>query len=120
MREIVKDTSAELLKEQFIPDNVFLYIVSGGISFFDGNRSYTLQAGECGVARKNNLAKFMVADSPEAFEPVLFCFDEPFLQQFQKKHQIETTAFKTKEVLIKVDNTAMIPDFIRSLKPYYK
>ncbi len=120
MKEIVKDTQSEILKEQFIPDNVFLYVVRGSILFFDGHKNYTLKAGECGIARKNNLAKFVVADSKDGFEPVLFCFDEPFLQQFQKKHKIKPAAFKIKDALIKVSNTEIIEDFIRSLKPYYK
>lgn len=120
MREIVKNTSSEILKEQFIPDNVFLYVIKGAIRFFDGNKIYTLKAGECGIARKNSLAKFVVADSEEVFEPVLFCFDEPFLQQFQEKHKTKTTALKTRDALIKTRSTEMIKEFISSLKPYFK
>jgi len=120
MRAIAENTTANLLKEQFIPDNVFLYVIKGEICFFNGNKRYTLQAGECGVARKNNLAKFMVTDSKEGFEPVLFCFDEPFLKEFQKKHQIGSAASKTKDAFIKVSDTGLIADFIHSLKPYHK
>lgn len=120
MRAIADDTKRNILKEQFIPDNVFLYVVKGEIRFFDGDKTYSLQAGECGVARKNNLTKFMVTDCKEGFEPVLFCFDEPFLRQFQEKHRMGQGSFKTRDILVKVSNTAMMEDFIRSLKPYHK
>jgi AraC-like DNA-binding protein len=120
MRTIADNTRTNILSEQYIPDNVFLYVAKGSILFFDGSKRYTLKAGECGVARKNNLAKFVVDDGKERFEPVLFCFDEPFLQQFQKKYKTKITVLKTKDILVKVRNTEMIEDFISSLKPYYK
>jgi len=113
----IADTASGMLKEQFIPDNVFLYVVKGAIQFFDGEQRYTLKTGECGVARKNNLAKFVVTD--KEFEPVLFCFEEPFLRAFQKKHQLQSKA-SLKNALVKINNTGMISDFINSLKPYYK
>jgi len=120
MREIAENTRTNFLKEQFIPDHVFLYVAKGGISLFDGNKTYILKSGECGIARKNILAKFVLTDSEEKFEPILFCFDEEFLQQFQKKHKIKATTFTTKESFLKVTTTGLIADFIHSLKPYYK
>jgi AraC-like DNA-binding protein len=112
MRAIADNTKTNILNEQFIPDNVFLYVKKGGISFYDGTKTYKLRAGECGIARKNSLVKFIVAESEERFEP--------FLQQFQKKHETGTVVFETKDALIKIDNKALIEDFIISLKPYYK
>lgn len=120
MRDIVKDTSAKILKEQFIPDNVFLYVAKGGIRFFDANKSYTLKTGECGIARKNCLAKYMLLDNEDGFEPVLFCFDEPFLKSYLKKHSTSFVPVKTNDVFIKIPRTEMIHDFILSLKPYHK
>ncbi|MFT3934641.1 MAG: AraC family transcriptional regulator [Chitinophagaceae bacterium] len=121
MREITKDTASQILKEQFIPDNVFLYVARGAINFFDGNKTYTFKTGECFIARKNRLAKFTLADSKDGFEPILFCFDEPFLQQFQQKHKIKAPApSRSSATFIKITQTAWIDDFIRSLKPYYK
>lgn len=61
----------------------------------------------------------MVAGGMEAFEPVLFCFDEPFLRTFQKKHAIEPAITTTGEAMIKIGKMEMIPDFISSLKPYH-
>lgn len=119
MREIA-NTQPNILKEQYIPDNVFMYIVEGTIRFFDGNKNYTFQSGDCGVARKNCLAKYTLTENAENFQPVLFCFDEEFLQQFQKKHKIKPAISNIKEAFLKVKTTNLIYDFIRSLKPYYK
>lgn len=117
MRAIAAGANSGFLKEQFIPDHVFLYVLKGEIAFYDADERYTLQAGECGIARKNHLAKFLVND--KSFEPVLFCFDEAFLRAFQQKHQIRASS-QTMPALIKIDQMQMIPEFVRSIKPYYK
>lgn len=120
MRAITDTAKTNILKEQFIPDHLFFYIVKGGIRFFDGTKSDTLKAGEYGLARKNHLAKFELLDSNEGFEPVAFCFDEPFLRDFLKKYQPKIVDYKTKDAFIKLKKIALIEGFIQSLKPYYK
>ncbi|MDJ1496227.1 AraC family transcriptional regulator [Cytophagaceae bacterium DM2B3-1] len=121
MRDIAKDKQSSILKEQFIPDHVFFYIIKGEISFFDGNRRYTFKAGECGMAQRNRLAKYILSDSIEEFEPIIVCFEEAFLQQFEKKHKkLKTTTGKTNDGFVKIQTTELIHSFIHSLKPYYK
>lgn len=120
MRAIASNTKPNILKEQFVPDTVFLYVVKGAVRFFDGNKSYTLKAGECGIARKNRLAKFELLDSKDDFEPILFCFDEPFLHEFQQKHKPKLTDSKTSDAFVKIRETELMDDFIRSLKPYHQ
>ncbi|OIN56748.1 helix-turn-helix domain-containing protein [Arsenicibacter rosenii] len=121
MRAITTDTRSGLLNEQFIPDHVFMYIVKGSVCFFDGNQTHTFTEGECGIARKNRLIKFVLPDRDAPFEPVIFCFDTPFLQQFQEKHKLPRPAApKTDEALIRLPETSLADDFIRSLKPYQR
>lgn len=120
MRAIAKASGPNLLREQFIPDHLFIYVAKGGVRFFDGHKSDTIQAGEYGIARKNHLAKFELLDNEEGFEPVAFCFDEPFLQAFVKKHQPKTAAYKTADAFIKLKKIELMEDFIQSLRPYYK
>ncbi len=112
------DTYANMLKEQFIPDPVFVYVSGGGMRFFDGSKSDTLWAGECGIARRNSLLKFELLEHEEKFEPVVFCFDEPFLQAYLKKHPMNVTASGTGDAFLKISNTKWIDSFIRSLQPY--
>jgi len=120
MRELGKQTDTNILKEQFVPDHVFLYIIKGSLRFFDGNKSQTFKAGECGIARKNSLAKFELLGSEKEFQPIVFCFDAPFLQAFQLKHQIINSAAKNTDSIIKIRRTGLMNKFIRSLQPYQK
>lgn len=120
MRVIATDTKNNILKEQFIPDNVFVYVAKGAIRFFDGNKNYIFNTGDCGIARKNSLLKYELQESEEGFEPIIFCFDEPFLQSFLKKHQIKTVDYANTESCIKISKSEIIENFIQSIKPYHK
>lgn len=120
MRTIADDTSRNVLNEQFIPDNVFIYLAKGAIRVFDGNKNYTFRAGDACIARKNRLAKYELLDSEDGFEPIFFCFDEPFLQNFHKKDVLKQTHFTSKDTFIKIRKSELIESFIQSIKPYYK
>jgi AraC family transcriptional regulator, exoenzyme S synthesis regulatory protein ExsA len=120
MRTIADDTSRNVLNEQFIPDNVFIYLIKGAIRVFDGNKSYSFGAGDACIARKNRLAKYELLDSKDGFEPIIFCFDEPFLQKFQKKTGLKQTHFTSKDTFIEIQKSELIESFIQSIKPYYK
>jgi len=120
MRTIADDTRTNILNEQFIPDNVFIYVVKGAIRLFDGNSTYTFSAGDACIARKNRLAKYELLDSEDKFAPILFCFDEPFLQGFQKKYGAKQASAATKDTFINIQKSGLIESFIQSIKPYYK
>lgn len=115
-----KTVQTKIFEEQFIPDNVFLYVSKGAITFFDGNKTYRFKSGECCIARKARLAKFVLPESKEDFEPIVVCLDEAFLRQFEKKHKPKSLFFKTDDSFIRLQKTGRIDDFIHSLKPYHK
>ncbi|SFM63421.1 transcriptional regulator [Chitinophaga sp. YR627] len=120
MKAMANSPRPGILKEQFIPDNVFIYIVRGGLRYFDGNKTDTLKAGEYGIARKNHLAKFELLATDEEFLPYVFCFDEPFLQSFLDKHRVTITEHQSPDALFKLRPAPLVDEFILSLKPYYK
>lgn len=120
MRKIAEETSTNILLEQFIPDNVFLYVAKGAIQTYDGNKKTVFKAGDFGIAQKNRLAKYELLESKEDFEPIVFCFDEPFLQEFKKKHSIQTKNKAIKDAFIKLPKNPLINSFINSIKPYYR
>lgn len=120
MTAITDRPQPDILKEQFIPDHLFLYVAKGNVSFFDGNNSYTYRSGDCCIARRNHLVKFILNSATEDFEPLMFCFDEEFLRQFQQKHQKKAADFLSDRAIIEVDKTELIYSFIQSIKPYYK
>lgn len=116
----INQVEHNVLKEQFIPDHLFLYVAKGKVSFFDGNEIYTYEPGDCCIARRNHLVKFILSSTTEDFEPILFCFDEEFLRQFQQKHQSKAVNFLSERAIIKVAKNELIESFIQSIKPYYK
>lgn len=118
MRAIADHTATNVLKEQFIPDNVFIYVVKGALRVFDGNKNYVFKSGDAFLARKNRLAKYELLESD--FEPLLFCFDEPFLKDFQKKRAIQKSSFKTQDAFVRIKKNTFLSSFIKSVKPYYK
>lgn len=119
MMNIAKLPEAEILAEQFIPDHVFVYVAKGTIRCYDGNKNYIFKSGEYFLARKNRLAKYGIEAATDEFEPIVFCFDEPFLKKFQERHKATFTYFKSAETFVKTVTTGLIPNFIRSLQPYY-
>jgi len=107
----------EILLEQFIPDHVFFYLLKGSISCYDGHKSYTFEAGEYCLVRKNRLASYHI-NKESGFERRMFCFEEEFLRRFQQKHKLVSGAVIAPDTFITVTSTMMIPEFIRSLNPY--
>jgi len=108
----------EILPEQFIPDHVFLYVTKGTVNGYDGNKSYTLKAGDYCFVRKNRLARYNTEKGAEEFDRIIFCFEEELLRSFEKKHKVVVTKFNEPDTFVKINTTELIPDFIRSLKPY--
>lgn len=110
-------SSPKILQEQFIPDHVFLYLTKGTINCYDGNKSYTLKAGEYCLARKNRLARYD-SEKESEFERIIFCFEEEFIRNFQEKHKPETVKFNSADTFVKISPSKLITNFIHSLTPY--
>lgn len=120
MKTIADDTRTNILQEQFIPDNVFIYILKGEIRVFDGCNSLIFKSGDACVARKNRFAKYELLESKDEFLPILFCFDEPFLRKFQEKYSSRCKAAPLFDTFIEVKKTDILESFIQSIKPYFK
>ena len=118
MINLAKIPDAEILSEQFIPDHVFVYLAKGTINCYDAHKTYTFKAGEYFIAQKNRLARYKIKNDKAGFEPVMFCFDEAFLRDFQQKHQVFTTQAKSSDTFLKIKNVSFISSFISSLIPY--
>ena len=108
----------EPFSEQFIPDHVFFYVSKGTLLCYDGTKTYPIDAGEYCFARKNRLARYNSLKEKE-IELIFICFEEDFIQKFQNKHRLQTTEFRSNDTFIQLNRTELIPEFIRSIKPYY-
>jgi AraC-like DNA-binding protein len=109
----------QISPEQFIAEHFFLYLIKGTMEGYDGHKNYSLKPGECCMVRKNHLARYNKQKVENEFEKVVVIFDEPFLINFQKKHTIPLTGFSSGDAFLAIRKNALIPNFLRSLEPYY-
>jgi AraC-like DNA-binding protein len=109
----------EISREHFIHEHYFMHVAKGLVILNDGNRYLELKPGECGIARKNRLGRYYKMKENDELEKTIFAFDAPFLQRFQEKHKMAVTKFKSQETFIRISKNRLIPDYIRSLAPYY-
>ncbi|QPH38690.1 helix-turn-helix domain-containing protein [Pedobacter endophyticus] len=114
------DREANVLKEQFIPDTIFLFVAKGTIQTYDGNKKSIFRTGDAIIAQKNRLAKYELPDEKDAFEPIVFCFDEDFLREFKAKHNIQPNGSLIGDSFVKLPKNKFINSFITSIKPYHK
>lgn len=105
--------------EQFIAEHFFLYLAKGTMNGFDGNKHHVLKSGEYCFVRKNHLARYNKEKSGNEFEKVIIIFDEVFLKKFQAMHKIATEKPTSTDVFLRLKENELIPNFIRSLMPYY-
>ena len=108
----------EIFAEQFIHGHVFFFVSKGTLNCYDGNRNYTFQTGEYCLLRKNRLARYS-GEKGKEFEVVFICFEDEFIKKFQEKHQAEATKFNLSDTFVKISEDILIPEFVRSLRPYY-
>ena len=110
----------EISPEQFIAEHTFLYIIKGIMRCYDGNKTYVFRSGEYGFARKNRLGRYKKEKEDGELEKVFVFFDEQFLRLFQEKHRTKSVEFPSTDTMVEIRRSALIPNFIRSLLPYYK
>lgn len=109
----------EISQEQFIPEHTFAYVIKGLMQVYDGNKVANFKSGECGIARKNRLARYMKEKVDNELEKVFVFFDEDFLKRFQERYKPVIEKFSTKETLVRIPQNHLLPPFISSLLPHY-
>lgn len=109
----------EISPEQFIAEHFFLYLAKGIIHGYDGNKKYTLAAGEYCLVRKNHLARYNKERVNGEFEKVIVVFDEQLLKKYRDDYRTSIPAFKPLDAFLVLKQNDHVPDFIDSLIPYY-
>jgi AraC family transcriptional regulator, exoenzyme S synthesis regulatory protein ExsA len=106
--------------ENFVVEHYFLYLAKGTMYGYDGEKNYTLNAGECCLIRKNNLARYSKQKAENNdFEKVIVIFDELFLKLFQEKHNIPDTKSAHDGPFIAINRNDLIPNFLHSINIYF-
>lgn len=109
----------EISPEQFIPEHFFLYLLKGSMTVYDGNKTYRIQPGDSGIARRNHLAKYNKQKTNDEFEKVVLVFDQAFLKSFSKQYNYTAGKIKMRDAIIPLEKNPMIENFVRSLSVYF-
>lgn len=110
----------EISPEQFIAEHMFIYLAEGVMHGYDGSERFTLKPGEYCIVCKNRLARYHKEKRNEKFQKVIILLDEAFLKRYKDKYKAGMIKPQSKEAFLRLHKTALIPNFIHSLSPYYE
>ncbi|MFB9844500.1 helix-turn-helix domain-containing protein [Mucilaginibacter ginsenosidivorans] len=105
--------------EQFIPEFVFSYQVSGSMTMNDGNREYFFGPGSFRFSRRNNLIKFNKTP-PEGgeFRSLSVHFDQPFLRNFSMEAGYRSGLHVNGDAVMELEPNPLYKNYFDSLMPY--
>ncbi|MNK08432.1 Exoenzyme S synthesis regulatory protein ExsA [compost metagenome] len=106
--------------EQFIPDNIFTYVVSGKLVINDGRKEYILEAGDFGIYVKNKLAKFAKMPSEESgeFKAISVILDKETLKKFNESHDCKVSTTAITGGVIGLEACPIYHSYVNSLLAY--
>ena len=110
----------EISSEQFIPEHVFLYIIKGSLTAYDGRKNYSLKPGDYCIARKNKLIRYAKKKQDDEFNKIVVVFDEDFLRNFIRKYSPVYPSRANDDAILFVQGKKIIKSFVTSLSLYYK
>lgn len=111
--------TADISSEQFVPDHLFFYMVSGSLTAFDGHQMYSMQPGDYCFITRNHLVKYTKRPAENGvFKTVHFFFDQDFLKSFSREYGISANAVLNKKVVTRLTPDPSFAAFIASLTPY--
>jgi len=105
--------------EQFIPEHVFSYQVSGTMIMNDGNKEYIFKPGDFRFSIRNHLVKFNKLP-PEGgeFKSLSVYFDQPFLRNFSMEAGYESEMHINSNAVIHLKPDSLYKNYFDSLSPY--
>jgi len=109
----------EISPEQFIPHHYFMCLLKGSMKAYDGNKHYSVQAGDYYIARKNHFIRYTKYKEDDLFEKIVIALDEPFLQRFLERHPNTTTVQANGDSFLFLRENKLLRNYIQSLEPYY-
>ena len=105
--------------EQFIPEHVFSYQVSGTMIMNDGNQEYIFEPGDFRFGRRNNLVKFnKLPPAGGEFKSFSVYFDQPFLRNFSMETGYRSEKHVNGNAVTELKHDALYKSYFDSLPPY--
>ncbi|RPD41440.1 helix-turn-helix domain-containing protein [Chitinophaga barathri] len=105
--------------ENFVPEHIFSYTLSGSMDMFTGGKSYHFGEGQYRFFRKNQLARFI--KHPPAggeYRSVSVLMDKNTLQSISDELNIHASQPYTGDNIVTLQPSNLFSNYINSLKPY--
>jgi len=96
-----------------------MYLVAGSMTVYDGSKEYRLNPGDCGMGRRNHLARYTKQSENGDFRKIYIIFEQEFLKEFNETYRYVVDEKKITDTVIKLGNNELISNFIQSLMPYF-
>jgi AraC family transcriptional regulator, exoenzyme S synthesis regulatory protein ExsA len=105
--------------EQFIPQHIFGFIVSGSTTVNMDGKSYIFNPGDFRFLRKNQLAKFVKQPPPGGeFKTITIRMDEGTLRSVSEELNLKAGELYTGESALLLKPNSLFRNYIDSLAPY--
>lgn len=106
--------------EQFVPEHVFSYQISGTFTVGGGELMNVFKEGDFRFFRRNNLIKY-IKEPPAGggeFKSVSVYLDQDSLRNFSIQHGYKPSAHQQSEAIVKLKPHVLYKSFMDSLVPY--
>lgn len=105
--------------EQFIPEHVFSYQISGSLLVNDGNKVYTTKEGDFRFNRRNHLVKF-TKQPPEngEYRSISVLLDQETLHSFSLEYGYKAEKRQNGAAIIALKPDPLYKSYMDSLQPY--
>jgi len=105
--------------EQFIPEYIFSYMVSGSMINNDGVKSYVFKEGSFKLSKRNRLNKF-IKQPPENgdFKMLSVYLDQQTLRNFSLEYGYKSNIHIEGDPVVELKPHPLLTNYIESLKPY--
>ncbi|MDB5110438.1 MAG: AraC family transcriptional regulator [Mucilaginibacter sp.] len=105
--------------EQFIPEHIFSYILSGSQVVHTSGKTYHFKAGDFRFFRKNQLSRFIKQPPPDGeFITVSVSIDQGTLRSMSAEHDLYINSPYTGENTLLLPPNNLFKNYIDSLTPY--
>lgn len=105
--------------EQFVPEHVFGYQLSGTLDITMSGKTYSLNEGTFSLFRKNQLARFIKQPPPGGeFRSVSIFLDQESLHEISAEQNLKTAQPYSGDGAFILKPNGLFKNYIDSLKPY--
>ncbi|KIO75662.1 AraC family transcriptional regulator [Pedobacter lusitanus] len=105
--------------EQFIPEHVFSYQISGKLQMYDGNKLHVFEEGDFRFLKRNHLVKFTkIPPENGEFKALSVRLDQQTLRDFSREHGYNEVKHQHVEPILSLKHDPLYKSFMDSLTPY--